>query len=260
VREFQKIFGDSVVGNFSVDSKLEEVLVPGGRLSLSAALDVYSKGYVARLTEALGEVFEAVWWVLGDNDFFATTRSFISENTSRVYNLSEYGASFPEFIRAKRFEEAPFLYDLARFEWMFHEVFHAPSPVEFDYSKLNMLAQRSDVVLRFQSHLRVFSSPYSVYPLWSQRSESPESCGQIDWDRPEHLFMYKRQQAIFVQTLNPANYHLLDLLARGFSLEQTIEKVALLFGDLKEEQVSQFFGDLIKADVISGIELSGNRG
>ena len=44
---------------------------PAGRLKTAAsALEVYRRAYVARLTEALGDTYEAVWSVLGDDVFF----------------------------------------------------------------------------------------------------------------------------------------------------------------------------------------------
>jgi hypothetical protein len=45
-------------------------------------------------------------------------------------------------------------------------------------------------------------------------------------------------------------------MTQGLSLERAVDKTALLFGDLKEEQVSQLFGDLIKTGVIKSIKVA----
>ncbi|MFX5734457.1 DNA-binding domain-containing protein, partial [Acinetobacter baumannii] len=85
----------------------------------------YRRGYRARLTEALGETYEAVWRVLGDEEFFSATRSFIAEEPSRSYNLSDYGQRFPDFLSARYQQEAGFLGHLAHLEWAFKSCFHS---------------------------------------------------------------------------------------------------------------------------------------
>jgi hypothetical protein len=234
-------------------AELSHVMVPGGRLTIESAVEVYARGYVARLTEALGEIFEGVWWVLGDSDFFTACRAFIAQSPSVSYNLSDFGEGFPTFLKTWRTSEAPYLHDLARYEWLFHEVFHSAPSVEFDHSELNVLQQRSDVALKFQGHLRLFSAPFSVYEMWRQRGEDPETVGLIDWDKPEQLFIFKRDHAIFVDLLDAPSFRLLELLREGLTLDMAVTRTAMLFGSLSEEQVSEFFAELIKAGVISGV-------
>ncbi|HEX4924641.1 MAG TPA: DNA-binding domain-containing protein, partial [Bdellovibrionales bacterium] len=164
MRDLQRDIG-AAIREGRVPEELVARLKPGGRLTLRAALGVYSGGYVARLTEALGETFEAVWWVLGDREFFALAKAFIAGNDSRTYNLSSYGEAFPAYLRHAGPPSAPFLHDLARFEWLFRESFNEPPPAPFDHAELHLLHERSDVVLKFQKNVRLFSAPYSVYPI-----------------------------------------------------------------------------------------------
>ncbi len=252
MREFQKKFTRSVVSQ-TLQEGFQGKLIPAGRLNLKSAFEVYAKGYVARLTEALGEIFEGVWWAVGDKRFMDLTKTYILETGSNSYNLSDFGAGFPDFISLRNLEEAPFLSDLAKFEWLFHEVFHSAPSREFDHSELNILQQRSDVYFDFQPHLRLLSSPFLVYELWKHRKESPEQMKGLEWDLPSQLILYKMDQSLFVQTLSPEAFHMMDLLVSGLTLEEAVRRTARLFVDLTEDQVSQFFGDLVKTGVISGI-------
>jgi hypothetical protein len=254
MREFQKNFTEFVQSGSSLGERLTRELVAGGRLTLQKALEVHSKGFVARLTESLGETFEGVWWVLGDQEFFEICHRFIKQTPSRTYNLSEYGRLFPMFLKEHPDGRAPFLADLARFEWAFHECFHSPKPEQFDHSELHILHTCSRVTIHLQKNTRLYSSPYSVYPIFKVRGETAETAGELNWDHPEQLFIYKRDHSLFVQHLDPASFYILELMAQGLPLDQTIDRTALLFGDLKEEQVSQLFGDLIKAGVIHSIQ------
>src|SRR5687768_3042109 len=97
MRDFQKSFSKYFENEKDI-LELEKSLVAGGRLSLQEALGVYSNGYVARLTEALGEIFEGVWWVLGDSGFFEMCKRYIAATPSKSYNLSDYGDGFPAFL------------------------------------------------------------------------------------------------------------------------------------------------------------------
>ena len=93
----------------------------------NAAVGVYRTGHIVRLTEALGETFEAVWWVAGDEHYFQLAKEFLLAHPSASYNLSDFGISFPNFLDKRQpFSDLPFLADLARFEWLFKEVFHLP--------------------------------------------------------------------------------------------------------------------------------------
>ncbi|MEQ1879042.1 MAG: hypothetical protein ABL958_20550, partial [Bdellovibrionia bacterium] len=169
------------------------------------------------------------------------------------YNLSDFGGAFPAFLKTWKSEEAPYLSDLARFEWNFHEVFHSAPSREFDHSQLRILETRSDVRFEFQKHLRLFSAPFSVYEMWRHRGDDPEIAGPIDWDQPEQLFLYKQSQAIFVQTLEPQFFAVLEYLVSGLDLERAVSKAAMLFGTIDEAKMSEFFSDLIKAGVIAGV-------
>jgi hypothetical protein len=255
MRDLQKMLGDMIANRENNRSEFETTLKSCGRLSLQDAIRVYQNGYEARLTEALGEIFEGVWWVLGDQKFFEVCRHYIRGHESKSYNLSDYGFDFSSFLQSNEPPAplAPFLPDLARYEWLFHETFHEAQASHFDHAELHLLHQHANVILGFQNNIRLFSSPYTVYPIWKMRGETADNVGPLAWDMPEHLFIYKQAQSVFVQHLSPSGFHVLDLMVQGQTLEQAIDKTAMLFGDLSEEQVSQLFGDLIKAGVIKSI-------
>src|SRR4051812_47348056 len=89
----------------------------GGKLTPAEAVGVYRDGYPARMTEALGETFEACWRVLGDEDFLEACRIYSRAAPSVSHNLSDYGGSFPEFLDDRFKKQAPFIKDLAVLEW-----------------------------------------------------------------------------------------------------------------------------------------------
>ena len=145
-------------------SSLIQSLTPGGTLTSPDALNVYSNGYIVRLTESLGETYEAVWWVCGDEDFFQLSRNFILANPSTTYNLSNYGQQFPEFMDyVAPFPDLPFLGDLARFEWIFKELFHTAQHTSVGPDRILSVAQDPNLCFHFGQAVCLFTSPYGVY-------------------------------------------------------------------------------------------------
>jgi hypothetical protein len=69
-------------------------IVPGGTLDAAGALEVYRRGYRARLTEQLGETYPSVWRVVADDDFFELCRAYIAAHPSASYTCRITGASF----------------------------------------------------------------------------------------------------------------------------------------------------------------------
>ena len=125
--EFQKLMSAAILERDP--SNIANISCQGaGTLKMQEAVEVYSSGYPARLFEVLGETFETVWKVLGDEDFQFLCIAYIEGHPSRSRNLSDYGESFSDFIEGHLPQEVPrgLLADLARFEWAFKECFHSP--------------------------------------------------------------------------------------------------------------------------------------
>lgn len=163
--EFQKLMSAAILGRDS--SKISNVTCHGaGALEIQEAVEVYSAGYPARLFEALGETYETVWKVLGDEDFQALCLAFIKRHPSRSRNLSDYGENFSEFIACHLPQEVSreLLADLARFEWAFKECFHSPYEPS---AKIPDLRNTEPESLRFSvmKGLTAIHLEYSVYKL-----------------------------------------------------------------------------------------------
>ena len=101
----------------------------GGEPGLSR-MKVYASGYLARMKEALEEVYEAVRHITGETLFGDLARDYAKQFPSRHYNLSRAGIHFSWFLKqAVISSKLPFLSDLARLEWSVNQAFHAPAKV-----------------------------------------------------------------------------------------------------------------------------------
>ncbi len=257
LNQYQRLFSQTASrqDHEAPDKRLRLAVTPGKDLTTLEALEVYRHGYIVRLTEALGETFEAVWWISGDEEFFRLAKSFILSYPSRTYNLSSYGEEFADFLQEERpFPDLPFLPDLARFEWMFKNIFHTRQHVSVSPKTIQDLAQQGTIHFRFGSSVRIFSSPYAVYDIWKLRDTCHEGHPPADWAHEQHLLLYKKHDQIFVNELQEVEYCLLQKLLANHTLEDTLNETSQRFPHITQTQVSQLFQVMVHTGIIHHIE------
>lgn len=228
----------------------DETCRAGGRLGdVSAVIGMHHRGYVARLTEALGQRYEGMWWVLGDEDFFAVCRDYITEKPSERFNLNFYGEDFPEWAAAHTIaEEIPFLEDLGRFERAFFRLFHAADPGGSTPAVFQEFLQGGDCVLAFADGFELFASDYAVYELWQCRKREADSDEDLpDLEQPTRVALYRYQGAVYVKDFSAEEFALLKLLRDGSA------NAVLTEGDFTPETVSAVFAFLMSSSVVEGL-------
>ena len=233
---------------------LAQTIMPGGSLSSADSLEVYRQGHIVRLTEALGETFEAVWWVSGDEDFFRLTKMFILSNPSHTYNLSSYGQEFSEFLRQERpFPDLPFLPFLAEFEWMFKNIFHTRQHQSVSQETIQALTQQGNLRFQFGPSVQIFSFPFAVYDIWKLRSTCHTGKPPDDWQRSQFLLLYKKTDQIFVNELQETEYDILKDLLAGRSIEDALTRALTQFPEISQEQISQLFKVMVHTGIIQQV-------
>lgn len=252
--ELQKKMVKSIIEK-DVGSDFSELLTPCGKLpNASESLKVYQNGYPARLTEALGESYPAIWRVLGDEDFFQLANDYISQCPSRSYNLSDYDSRFENYLASRKdlLEDFPFLPELANFEWSFHQTFHKKSD---DLSSLfpEALAEiNENTIFELASTLKFFDFQYSSYKVWKLRNTPPEEVDDFDFSAPQKILLFKiGDQKIQSLEVEDWQFLVLHLLQKREPLGRALEQVENF--DLNQEQVSSIFALLTQHQLIKSI-------
>ena len=226
-------------------SELTEAIVPGGTLDAAGALAVYRIGYVARLTEQLGETYRTVWRAVGDESFYALSREYIAAHASASYNLSDYGRSFPEFLAGSREAvAAPFLPDLARLELAFHEVFHAAAHAPITAGELATIGGHGDglagVKLEIGGAVRLLACEHAVLELFRHRDDDAEP-DVGDTGRRQWLLLYRRRSDVFVEEISCGTYAALDALAHGETVDAALERACASEPSFSAADASKLF-------------------
>ncbi len=220
-------------------SRFSGEVEPIASLTPKECVEIYSKGYVARLIETLGETFEATWWVLGDEDFFELAAQYIKTHPSQVFDLSEYGSEFPDFLATiKQNDEISFLQDLATFEWSFKNIFHKRN---LKTSQIDWSARAKDTRLVFSDSAILLANRFSVYEIWKRRTQPIETVGEIDWSKPEHLVLFKNNSQVNIRILAADEFLVMRHLSNGQTLEASIEALIADYKELTPERVQSIF-------------------
>ena len=184
----QSRFVSSAFGE--VNAALVSSITGGGKLTPAEAVGVYRNGYPARLSEALGETFEACWRMLGDEDFLEACRVYARKVPSASYNLSDYGEGFPKFLQSRFKKSAPFIGDLAKLEWSFKELFHAAPHAGLPPKSL-AVAVKNNSVLIFGSAVYLLSFNHRAHDLWKRDRQNSAPLNREDWVGRQQVLLYK---------------------------------------------------------------------
>ncbi|MBK9324100.1 MAG: putative DNA-binding domain-containing protein [Bdellovibrionaceae bacterium] len=218
---------------------------PAGTLTLKEAFQVYRQGYHSRLTEVLGDTFELIWKVLGDDLFFEVTSEFIKENPSCSYNLSNYSAGFITFlVNHKLSNEFPFLKDLAQLCWDQKEIFDAPSENGLEGNCLLTLISDEDSSASFVNSVRLRSSQYCIFDIWNALVH--DNVAPENWDQPQTVVIYRSEFQVFLKQISIETHRTLKKIEAGETLMNACQ-------NLEERELTSLFHFLAKYRLLKKI-------
>jgi hypothetical protein len=248
----ERYYGHVVSGNSL--GVLSDLIRPGGRLeSVHDAMRIHRNGYVARLTESLGEIFKSVWFVLGDELFFSTCACFIKDNPSSTYNLSLYGHEFPKYLKRQDLvSEFPFLVTLAEFELNFNQLFHTRQEDSLAAAEIyQKFSQNPNCKIKFCHSVKFLSFEHPVYSIWKACKEEKVD-ENFNWDEHECLCLYKWNEKVFVRVFEEKELTILTDLHRGVSLEETLANPN--FQEIDPNTVQSLFEWLASSGIVKSMD------
>ena len=230
-----------------------EGVIPGGTLDAAGALAVYRSGYVARLTEQLGETWPSVWRVLGDDDFFVLCEAYIDAHPSTSYNLSDYGRDFPAFLETvPQAVQVPLLAELARFELLVHDLFHAPAHASVDSATLASIGDLSGVKLRLGSTVRLLACERAVYDVFRHRNDTEPP--DLEFERPQRVLMFKQDGEVLAREVDSPTFAALEALGEGLPVEEALSRALEQDADYGATEVARLFELIARCGLVASIQ------
>ena len=234
------------------------VLNPQRAVPGQERLAVYAGGYLARMREALAEVYEAVHHILGEERFTELSHAYAHAHPSHDYNLSFAGRHFSTFLTAAAVAtELPFLPDLARLEWMVCIAFHAFEQPPVDPSRLSSLPldawERARLV--FQPSVSVVTSAWPILDLWQARAQPRETIDIALVDRPQHVFVFRRALQVHCELIDERQALLLQSLLDGAALGDACNLLTDSANQVETLPVTEWFARWTRAGLLVACEV-----
>lgn len=174
LRDYQKAMMDAI---YADNSALLTHVSANERLTAAAAIEVYKGSVHSNLIAVMGDIYPVLKKLLGDEFFDAMSARFVGLTPSRSASLDDYGVDLPEFIEQfAPLHDYPYMADVARLEWAWHELFHAEDETPGDFSSLSGLTaqQQERLVFKPVKALRLLVSDYPIDCIWQANQPDNE--------------------------------------------------------------------------------------
>lgn len=202
-------------------------LVRSRGIAAARRLQVYRNNSHSTLREALAAVFPVTRRLVGTEFFSQTARAYLRTVPSRSGDIHAYGGRFPGFIAQFRgAREYAYLQDVARLEWLYHEVFHNEAATPLDLQGLARIPSADYPQLVFELHpaARLFESAFPVLRIWQANQSDCDAGETIDLrSGPAHLLIQRTAAGVQFHPLTIGEYRLLSRFAQGGNLGQALE-------------------------------------
>jgi hypothetical protein len=195
--------------------------VAGAGIDAQRRLGIYRNNFRQGLTEALAAVYPTIVRLVGREFFGHAAREYIAAHPPATGNVHDYGDRMAAFLVSfGPVASLPYLPDVARLEWAWHEAFHAVAEpagdAEHALRRIAQMppAQQASLVLRWQPAARRVASPYPVFAIWRANLQDDPPEVRLDAGG-EQMLVVQRDGDVVVEPIGPAEHALLHALGMG---------------------------------------------
>ncbi len=191
-------------------------------------LDIYRNTFLMTTTKALRLCFPAVQRLVGDEFFEAAAHFFIAEQPPRTAWLDEYGAEFPDFLRA--FPPAGslrYLADVGRLEWAVSRALHAADTRPLDPARIAAVEAEElwRVRLITEPSLTLLDFDYPADTIWrAVLADDDRGLGAVDLASGKvRVLVARSATGVEVERLSADQWRFLAKLVAGESIGASID-------------------------------------
>ena len=223
LRELQRSLKNAILKKD--ETHLVYILANG--LSISARLQIYRNNFFIHLTEALKNIYPAIYRLVGEDFFIAAAKKYIDQYPLNSGNLHTFGGYFADFLA--NFSPAKQIYylsEMAQLEWAYHEAFYAEDSSLFDITKFTIIPEDNygKIIFKLHPSSRLFAFQFPILSIWQIcQQESDEEIKIVD--KEEKILVIRRQWDVAFEKLTESEFSFLMLFHDGVSFEKACESV-----------------------------------
>lgn len=205
--------------------------IRGEGLSAELRLQVYRNNFYVSLTGALIAVYPVIQKLVGEAYFAQAARRYLREHPSPSGDIHDFGASFAEFLSTlPELGAHPYMPDVARLEWGYHEVFHAPDVrATIDPAQLAQIDDAHWGRTQFVLHpaVRLAISHYPVLSIWQSNQDGADGSADLAVGG-EQLLIARNGLDVELRPISLGEYTLLSAFNDGRVLASAFEQAQLV--------------------------------
>jgi hypothetical protein len=239
--------------------RVGDVILPTDALTPADRVGIYHSMYLLRMRDALASDYEALEHFLGDHGFFELVRDYVQRHPSRSYSLNRLGDHLPDFVAAAAsLKRREFCHDLARLECAMAQVFDAEEVAPLSQEQIAAVPAEAWEGARLRTipafRLLSFRYPVNAYlqTVREDDHEHPKARLKDEW-----VAVYRRDFAVWRQSLSRDAYALLTDLASGMTLGAAVEAAMKRGGkrSLSTDDLFRWFREWVSGGVFASVEL-----
>lgn len=220
-------------------NRLDGVILDG-RFPAERLFQVYRNNFWIATEDALSGIYHVVKQLVGNQFFSVLVDHFLRTYPPRYGNMLQLGRDLPVFLSDFKLTEGlPYLSDIARLEWAYHQVFHAQDSTPFDIQTLTSIPTSKIPQLHFElsSSSRLIYSPFPIFEIWRVNQPGYEGDQAIDLDSGGDSVLVTRPGIVVeLQKLAQADARFLQSLATGSNLDKATKATLKRAQDFDLEQ------------------------
>lgn len=237
-----------------VDAPTASRLITASKtLSSLERIDIYRRGYHARLIECLVDDYPVLEHALGEEVFEALSRRYIARHPSTAPSLNYFGRFMADFCRTEALPEPGFAADLAALEWAIVLSIHAPTVTAIGFEDLSQVPNERWPGARFSVNpsLKILhlGYPANAY-LQAYRQGKPAA---LPAARPTSVAVYRTGRSVWRLELEPTMVTLVESLANGATLEVGLAEVQASLAHETEQEIAKKISHCFQHSVSSGL-------
>ena len=202
-------------------------LILDDQISAARRFNVYRNNFQSSLIDALAAIYPVVEQLVGPEFFGFMIDRYIRAYPSRSGNLHNLGSAMATFLDS--FQPAstlPYLTDVARLEWAYHEVFHAPAarPFEPDVLAQTSTEQYPNLCFSLGPACRLVCSAFPIFRIWQVNQENYIGDESVNLNKgAESVLVVRPELEVELWHLEPAESAFLITLESGENIGASVE-------------------------------------
>ena len=224
----QRLFASTIFDNEEAASAQQQLgrYIASDKLSATDHIRIYQDAVTGSLAHALQNIYPVCHKLVGEDFFNAMTRIFIRQIPSTTADLNHYGSELANFISGYApAAELSYLADVARLEWCWHTIYHAPRDIPLSVASFQALSPEDYAAFRLRriSALTTLHSDYALHRIWEINQDDYHGDTTLQLQQTPHDFLiWRKDWDMRIDVIDASLAALLKHLQQNITLEQLL--------------------------------------